>query len=63
MDEIRVIYEQDGDTWVATSPEVPNWTVVADSFDEAQRLAEEGARFALERDDVAIKHFIPARAA
>lgn len=62
MDHIRVIYEQDEDTWVATSPEVPNWTVVADSYDEANRLAEDGVRFALGRDDVELKHFVPAPA-
>ena len=55
-------YEQDEDTWVATSPEVPNWTVVADSCDEAHRLAEDGVRFALDRDDLQIKHFVPAPA-
>ncbi len=62
MDTIRVIYEQDEDTWLATSPEVPNWTVVADSYDEAHRLAEDGVRFALDRDDLEIKHFVPAPA-
>lgn len=62
MDTIRVIYEQDEDTWVATSPEVPNWTVVADRYDEAHRLAEDGVRFALDRDDLDIKHFVPAPA-
>jgi predicted RNase H-like HicB family nuclease len=46
MATIRVIYEQDEDTWVATSPEILNWTVVADSYDEAHRLAEDGVRFA-----------------
>jgi len=63
MDQIRIIYEQDEDTWVATSPEVPNWTVVGDSYEEAYRLAEEGVRFALERDHVELKHFVPAPAA
>jgi predicted RNase H-like HicB family nuclease len=63
MDRIRVIYEQDEDTWVASSPEVPNWTVVADSYEEAHRLAEEGVRFALDHDDVELKHFVPAPAA
>ena len=62
MDTIRVIYEQDEDTWVATSPEVPNWTVVGDSYEEAHQLAEDGVRFALERDDVDVKHFVPAPA-
>jgi predicted RNase H-like HicB family nuclease len=60
MDGIRVICEQEEDTWVATSPEVPDWTVVADSYEEAHRLVEEGARFALDRDDVQVKHFVPA---
>lgn len=63
METIRVIYEQDEDTWVATAPEVPNWTVVADSYEEAHRLAEDGVRFALDRDDVDVKHFVPAPAA
>ena len=63
MDQIRVIYEQDEDTWVASSPEVANWTVVADSYEEAHRLADEGVRFALDREDVEIKHFVPAPAA
>jgi predicted RNase H-like HicB family nuclease len=63
MDYIRVIYEYDGDTWVASSPEVPNWTVVADSYQEAHRLAEDGVPFALDRDDVDVKHFVPAPAA
>jgi len=60
MDYIRVIYEQDEDTWVASSPELPNWTVVAASYEEAHGLAEEGVRFALDREDVELKHFVPA---
>ncbi|MGH8956885.1 MAG: hypothetical protein ACRDVF_17935 [Microbacterium sp.] len=62
MDRIRVIYEQAGNTWVATSPEVPEWTVVANTYEEAHRLAEDGVRFALDREDVEIKHFVPAPA-
>jgi predicted RNase H-like HicB family nuclease len=57
---VRVLYRQDKDTWVATSPEVPRWTVVADTYLEAHRLAEEGAHFALERDDLTIEHYVPA---
>ena len=60
MEQIRVIYEQDGDAWVATSPEVPDWTAVGASYEEAHRLAEEGVRFALDRADVEIRHFVPA---
>ena len=57
---VRVLYRQDEDTWVATSPDVPRWTVVADSYPEAYRLAEDGVRFALERDDLTIEHYVPA---
>jgi len=59
MDRIRVIYNGDEDTWVATSPEVSNWTVVADSYEAAHKPAEEGVRFALDRDAVEITHFVP----
>jgi len=58
---VRVLYKQDEDTWVATSPEVPRWTAVADTFPEAQRLAEEGVRFALDRDDLTIENYVPAK--
>jgi predicted RNase H-like HicB family nuclease len=57
---VRVLYRRDADTWVATSPEIPRWTVVADSYQEAHRLAEEGVRFALERDDLTVEHYVPA---
>jgi predicted RNA binding protein YcfA (HicA-like mRNA interferase family) len=60
---VRVLYRQDEDTWVATSPDVSRWTVVADSYPEAHRLAEDGVRFALERDDLTIEHYVPAVAA
>ncbi|MGO9319749.1 MAG: hypothetical protein ACLQBY_02940 [Solirubrobacteraceae bacterium] len=57
---VRVLYRQDRDTWVASSPDVPRWTVVADSYSDAHRLAEDGVRFALERDDLTIEHYVPA---
>jgi predicted RNase H-like HicB family nuclease len=59
---VRVLYRQDEDTWVASSPDVPRWTVVADTYAEAHRLAEEGVRFALEREreDLAIEHYVQA---
>jgi predicted RNase H-like HicB family nuclease len=60
MDSIRVIYEQDGEAWVASSPDVPDWTAVGSSYDEARHLAEEGVRFALDRADVELRHFVPA---
>jgi hypothetical protein len=42
------------------SPDVPRWTVVADTYHEAHQLAEEGVRLALERDDLAVEHYVPA---
>lgn len=57
---VRVLYRQDQDTWVASSPDVPRWTVVADTYAEAHQLAEDGVRFALERDDVTVEHYVPA---
>jgi hypothetical protein len=57
---VRVLYRQDQDTWVASSPDIPRWTVVADSYPEAHRLAEDGVRFALDRDDLTIEHYVPA---
>lgn len=63
MRSIRVQYEQDEDTWVATSPDLQeNWIAIADSLDEAHTLAEEGIRFVLERDDVIVEHLVPASA-
>jgi hypothetical protein len=57
---VRVLYRQDADTWVAGSPDVPRWTVVADTYAEAHRLVEEGVRFALDREDLTIEHYVPA---
>jgi predicted RNase H-like HicB family nuclease len=56
---VRVLYHQDEDTWVA-SPDVPRWTVVADTYTEAHQLAEDGVRFALERDGLTVEHYVPA---
>lgn len=57
---VRVLYRQDEDTWVASSPDVPRWTVVADTYPEAHQLAEDGVRFALQRDDLTVEHYVPA---
>lgn len=57
---VRVLYRQDEDTWVASSPDVPRWTVVADTYSEAHQLAEDGVRFVLEREDLTVEHYVPA---
>ncbi len=62
MDRIRVHYWQDEDTWVGTSPDIPRWTAVADTLAEVRQLAEDGVRFALERDDVEVVHLVPTSA-
>lgn len=62
MLNVRVQYHQDEDTWVAMSPDIDRWTAIADTFAEVRQLAEEGVRFALERDDVVVKHLVPASA-
>lgn len=62
MRRIRVRYQQDEDTWFATSPDIDRWTAIADTLDELRQLVEEGVRFALERDDVAVVHLVPTSA-
>lgn len=58
---VRVLYRQDQDTWVGTSPDVPRWIVVADRYlPRGAPDAEEGVRFALERDDLTVEHYVPA---
>jgi predicted RNase H-like HicB family nuclease len=63
MDTIRVIHHCDDGRWWAESPDVPDWSAAGDSFDEVRALADAGVRFALERDDVEVEHFVPAAAA
>lgn len=60
MDKIRVIYHHEDDGWWAESPDVERWTAAAESYDELFKLVEDGVRFALERDDVELEHFVPA---
>lgn len=62
MDTIRVLYRVEDDIWSATSPDVPRWTAVGETFEECRQLAEEGVRFALEREDLVVEHYVPAPA-
>jgi len=52
-----VIYDYEEGGWWAESPDVERWTAIAD----VRKLAEEGVRFALERDDVEVEHYVPER--
>ena len=59
METVRVIYHHEGDGWWAESPDVEGWSAAGDSYAEVAKLAGEGIPFALERDDVALEHFVP----
>ena len=64
MQRIRVIYHDERPLgWWAESPDVDGWSAAADSYVEVRQLAEDGVRFALERDDVVVEHLTPAAAA
>jgi predicted RNase H-like HicB family nuclease len=59
METVRVIYHHEGNGWWAESPDVEGWSAAGDTYAEVAKLAEEGVPFALERDDVALEHFVP----
>ena len=61
MQTIRVIYHYEEGGWWAESPEIDRWKAIADTFPEVRRLAEEGVRFALDREDVEVEHYLPER--
>jgi predicted RNase H-like HicB family nuclease len=59
VDPIRVIHHVEDGLWWAESPDVPRWLAAGGTFEETRQLAEEGVRFALERDDLVVEHFWP----
>jgi predicted RNase H-like HicB family nuclease len=60
MTPIRVLYHHESESWWAESPDVEGWSAAGDSYEEVRELAEEGIRFALDRGDVDLEHFLPA---
>ena len=62
MDPIRIIHHHEQGRWWSESPDLPEWFAAADTYAEAHRLAEEGVRFTLDRQDVTLEHFVPAPA-
>ncbi len=58
MEIVHVVYHHDPKAWWADSPSVPGWTATAETLDELRRLAEDGVRFALDRDDMLIEHVL-----
>lgn len=61
MEPIRVIYHREPEGWWAESPDVKGWTAVGDSYAEVLKLAEEGIPFALDRAEVDLEHYVPAK--
>jgi predicted RNase H-like HicB family nuclease len=59
METVRVIYHHETDGWWAESPDVDGWSAAGETYADVAKLAEEGIPFALERDDVALEHFVP----
>jgi predicted RNase H-like HicB family nuclease len=62
MQTVRVIYHREGDAWWGESPDVEGWSVAADSYAAAVRLAEEGVPFALGHE-VELEHSAAADSA
>ncbi len=58
MRNVKVVYHREPDGWWAESPDVDGWSAAAPTLAELQALAEEGIRFALERDDVLVSHVL-----
>lgn len=59
METIRVIYHHEDGGWWAESPDVERWYAAGDTYAEVAELAAEGVRFALEREDVELEHYVP----
>src|SRR4051794_5252302 len=59
METVRVIYHHETDGWWAESPDVDGWSAAGDTYAEVAKLAADGIPFALQRDDVALEHFVP----
>jgi predicted RNase H-like HicB family nuclease len=73
---IRVLYHSESQGWWAESPDIENWTVAGESYDEVRQLVGDGVTFALasvaeERGDrfdedrfaeVTVEHYVPAPA-
>jgi predicted RNase H-like HicB family nuclease len=60
MDTVRVIYHHEAEGWWAESPDVPDWSAAGETYGEVRALVEEGVRFALDRGDVTVEHYVPA---
>lgn len=62
MDPIRVIYHHEPEGWWAESPDIEGWYATGATFEATRALAEDHARYATERDDIAVEHYVPAGA-
>jgi predicted RNase H-like HicB family nuclease len=59
MEIVRVIYHREADGWWAESPDVDRWYAAGETYAEVAKLAEDGVRFALDRE-VELEHYVPA---
>ncbi len=58
MDTVRVIHHHEPEGWWAESPDVGGWSAAGETYGEVHRLAEDGIRFALDRQDVHVEHSV-----
>jgi hypothetical protein len=54
--DVTVIYHYEDAGWWAYSPDIDRWSAAASELPELVGLVEEGVPFALDTDDVAIRH-------
>lgn len=59
MRTIEISYHYDDDQWWADALQLPGWTAVADSFEEVQLRAREGARFAADEPVIIVELGLP----
>lgn len=62
METITVIHHCEDGNWWSESPQIAGWYAAGATYEECRQLAEEGVRFALEREDVVVEHYVPAPA-
>lgn len=62
METYRLLHHCDDVCWWFESPDIPGMTGGGASYAESRKMGEEAVRFALERDDVIVEHYVPEAA-
>ena len=52
---VRIVYQQEGDSWWAESPDVDGFTAGGDSLAEVRQLAREGVAFYVNDADLDVR--------